>query len=443
MEKAAIDIAEQSGIGNVVPLLATSSSWSDREDLTQARLDRAPVSDEGQLRIYEIEQDIATIVGRFETEQIEASESEALNTVLETLDRERDTINDTPLSIDPSRRAELTQFVVIGADGVPILESGYWEAPRSRATHDGRSATGSTDDPKKAQAKADGMTAVLADELAVARRDVLALHIASDLSLALDLTIFMLADRAAGNLGDMGSSLYVNRRNDPLVKNTVPPNSAGAALIEIGKNLDAHWADFESITDRFDAFRKLDDEMRASWLAVCTASSIEASLGGTGIGRHSDFHDHLGQLLDINVAEWWRPTASGYFARVRKAGMQKALTSIGGEALAARYASAKTAAMAEACEALCNGSAVTDPEIRDAALSWLPAAMRFTGGPGDEPDGEVTDDDVEPQREDTLVEPGDAIPPRIEQPRAEQPSPEKPAVAQSSQSQTLEAATTA
>ena len=188
----------------------------------------------------------------------------------------------------------------------------------------------------------------------------------------------------------------MNRRNDPIAKNGLPDSPAGGALADIRKNLDTAWSEHETIAARFDAFRLLDDEMRASWLAVCVASSIEASLGGAGIGRHNAFHDHLGQLLEIDVAAWWRPSAGGYFARVRKAGMQRTLDAIGGPVLAERYASSKSAEMADACEKLCDGSAITEPEIRDAGLAWLPVAMRFDAGataaPVEDDDGALDDE---------------------------------------------------
>ena len=240
-------------------------------------------------------------------------------------------------------------------------------------------------DPAKVAAKAQGLTGVLADELSMARRDVLALHVASDPGMALDLAIFALAEKAIGHHGDTGTSLAVNRRNDPLAKNGLPDSAAGGALAEIRKSLDTSWSEHSTVAARFDAFRLLDDDCRANWLAVCMASSIEASLGGQGIGRHNAFHDHLGQLLEIDVASWWRPSAGGYFARVRKAGMQRTLDAIGGPVLAARYASSKSAEMADACEKLCDGSAITEPEIRDAGLAWVPTAMRFDAGAAAEP----------------------------------------------------------
>ena len=395
MQDAAARLAEETGVGTIVPLLAKGSTWTDREDLTQARLEREPINEASQARIDEIEGEIAAIEDRFETEELDEDESEALNARHEALGVERGKLQDTPVTVDTERKATLTQFVVIGADGTPTVEPGYWEEPRRRHGRDGE-ASAPTIDPEKAAAKAQGLSGVLADELSMARRDVLALHIASDPAIALDLAIFSLAEKAMGKYGELGTSLAVNRRNDPIAKNGLPDSPAGGALADIRKNLDTAWSEHETIAARFDAFRLLDDEMRAGWLAVCVASSIEASLGGTGIGRHNAFHDHLGQLLEIDVAAWWRPSAGGYFARVRKAGMQRTLDAIGGPVLAARYASSKSAEMADACEKLCDGSAITEPEIREAGLAWLPVAMRFdvgaTAAPVEHEDGAPDDD---------------------------------------------------
>ena len=389
MQGAAAKIAETTGVGTVVPLLAKGSTWSDREDLTQARLERESISDETQARIEAIAAETDAIIEQLETEEMDETAIESFNAKIEALDAERDRLMDTPVTIDDARKPELTQFVVIGADGTPTLETGYWEAPRRHESMGGGSTPYT--DPKKVAAKAAGLTGVLADELAMARRDVLALHVASDLQMALNLAIFTLADKALGKHGDTGSSLAVNRRNDPIAKNGLPDTPAGNALAEIRKNLDTDWADHVTVAQRFDAFCALDEEMRASWLAVCVASSIEASLGGSGIGRHNPFHDHLGKLLEIDVAAWWRPTAGGYFSRVRKTGMQRTLTDVGGPALAGRYVSAKSAEMAEACEKVCSGNIIAEEEVRQAGLAWLPIAMRFDAGSVTEPEPPTDD----------------------------------------------------
>jgi ParB family transcriptional regulator, chromosome partitioning protein len=412
LQDAAAAHAEASGIGSVIPLLAKASTWQDREDLTHARLERAPLSEVANARIAAIQAEHAEIEATCDATEMDEAEIDVVNARVEALEREEAELRNTDLLIDETRKAALTQFIVISEDGTPYVEPGLWEAPRARRAEEGDA--GGYSDPRKAAAKAQGLSGVLADELAMARRDILALHIASDPSVALNLAIFTLADKAVGNSLDQGSSLQIGRRNDPITRGVLQGGSAGGALGELRKALSSDWADHKDIAERFDAFCALDDETRAAWLAICVADSIEASLGGSGIGRHNPFHDHLGQLLNIDVATWWRPSAAGYFARVRKAGMQRTLDAIGGPILSARYASSKSAEMADACEKLCDGTAITEPEIREAALAWLPSAMRFDAStteelePGDDADDEQ-DTNSSGDTEQSEVSPPDVL----------------------------------
>ena len=54
-----------------------------------------------------------------------------------------------------------------------------------------------------------------------------------------------------------------------------------------------------------------------------------------------------------------------------------ALGQVGGEALAGRYAKAKKAELAQACERIFAGDFIAEVEVKEAALAWLPDAMRF------------------------------------------------------------------
>ena len=53
-----------------------------------------------------------------------------------------------------------------------------------------------------------------------------------------------------GHYGDVGTSLAVNRRNDPLAKNGLPDSPAGGALAEIRKNLDTTWSEHDTVAAR-------------------------------------------------------------------------------------------------------------------------------------------------------------------------------------------------
>jgi ParB family chromosome partitioning protein len=73
----------------------------------------------------------------------------------------------------------------------------------------------------------------------------------------------------------------------------------------------------------------LSDEARAAWLGHVVGRSLEASLNMAG-ERRIEFHDHLGHLIGIDMAAWWRPTAANYFDRVSKAVILDALSAVGG-----------------------------------------------------------------------------------------------------------------
>jgi ParB family chromosome partitioning protein len=104
--------------------------------------------------------------------------------------------------------------------------------------------------------------------------------------------------------------------------------------------------------------------------------TLQASLNLAG-PRACAFHDHLGQLLGIQVARWWRPTGANYFDRVPKSVALAALAEVGGPALANLHAKAKKAELAQACERIFAGDFIAGVEVKEKALAWVPDAMRF------------------------------------------------------------------
>jgi ParB family chromosome partitioning protein len=184
-----------------------------------------------------------------------------------------------------------------------------------------------------------------------------------------------------------GFSLAARPPSDPLFGFETPQARATIARETIDAALDHSWTSGASRSDRFDAFRALPSEAKAAWLGHAVARTLEASANVSG-ERKCAFHDHLGQLLRIDVAQWWRPTGANYFDRVPKAQALAALTEVGGATLAGPYAKAKKAELAQACERIFSGDFIAEAEVKQAALAWVPEAMRFAV-PADEasPDG--------------------------------------------------------
>ena len=301
-------------------------------------------------------------------------------------------IADKPPVLGDELKGQVGTFLLLGDDGEPRLDRGFYreivaeEAPEGSDARGGEGVTGGAGRVPAAERerKPAGLAQRLVDELAIQRRDVLALHLAADPAVALDLAVFLMADRETGGTwGDRsGSSLLAIPPGDPVIGFRTPEALATCGLEQAREALDRSWTDRETRAERFDAFRALPEAARAAWLGHCVACTLEASLNWPG-GRSCALHDHLGEVLGIEVARWWRPTGANYFDRVPKGMALAALAEVGGQALAQRHAKAKKAELAQTCERLFAGELVVEAEVRAAALAWVPEAMRFAAAPGE------------------------------------------------------------
>lgn len=97
------------------------------------------------------------------------------------------------------------------------------------------------------------------------------------------------------------------------------------------------------------------------------------------MGREGDaLVNHLGSRFEIDEAVWWRPTAKNYFDRLSgKAAILDHIEEVGGKDLALRYSASKKHDLSTSAEKMFAGAVPLEPEIREAALRWVPEAMRF------------------------------------------------------------------
>jgi ParB family chromosome partitioning protein len=229
----------------------------------------------------------------------------------------------------------------------------------------------------------------LVDELAMQRRDVLALHIASDPRLALDIVVFTLADADTHDWRARPSTtLRAPVPAGPIIGFEAKDTPASSALAELRSGLDEGWRAGDDAMSRFDLFRALPDDSRAAWLGYVVSRSLEASLNMSG-ERQLPFQDHLGSLIGIDMAQWWRPTAANYFDRVSKQVILDALTDVGGLELSSRFASVKKGDLAMSAERVFAGTYITEVEIREKSLAWVPVVMRFASAAPDAGEAEI------------------------------------------------------
>jgi len=373
------------------------------EDIRRLYIDPPRPSEDERQQIETIEAEIDGLAEMLEDEDAEDFARDEAEAKIAGLEAQLRAIASKPPVLDPEVRATVGFFLLLDEGGVPGLDRTPYalvvqradeardecgdgvainwgdggEAGDNGVGHSGRPSTSdSVPNASSSEPAAPKLSQRLVEELAMQRRDILALHVARDPELAFDLAVFLMIKDEGGYCYDSaGSSLSARAPGDPVLRSAMPDAPVNALLAQASDALDRSWCSHESLVAKFDAFRALSREAREAWLGAAVARTLEASAGAAG--RYCTLHDHLGTILGIDVPRHWRPTALNWFDRVPKALCLAALTEVGGPELAARHGKAKKAEIAEACEKVFAGETIVEAEVKAAALAWVPEPMRF------------------------------------------------------------------
>ncbi|MFN3944044.1 MAG: ParB/RepB/Spo0J family partition protein [Allosphingosinicella sp.] len=403
LEALAAETAASSGFAFVRPTLESWAGYEVTRGLQRVQLERPPLTDEESAEVEALEAETEELIGRLEDEETGEEAREAAEARVREIGARIEAITDKPPVIPDELKPRIGTFLLLDAKGEPRLDTAYYVEPsaESEESHD-PGATDAGADAEEAPVvvatppiRQPSLSQALADELAIQRRDILAVHVAADPALALDLATFLMIDREAGYSSEKsGSSLLALPPSEPVFGFKTPDAAATRAREDAAETLDRSWTAGETRAARFDAFRALPDQPRAAWLGYAVARTLEASLNLPG-GRTCPFHDHLGRLLGIDVAKWWRPTGANFFDRVPKSMTLAALEEIGGSAFAYGYSKAKKAELSETAERVFAGK-ITPADVKKRALAWVPEPMRFSPAP-ERP--AAADDDTPPWEE--------------------------------------------
>ena len=390
MAALAAAAAAEAGLGWVRPTLDSWIGVAQTQGLRRVPIATPPLTDEESAAVDALEAEIEDLALSLEDEDTsEEARDEAEAKIRELGDRIDSIVNKLPV-IDDEMKPRVGAFLMLDEQGRPRLDGSLYAeiVPGDAGTATQVESGGTAPEAGERPGRSAGLSQRLVDELAMQRRDILAVHIAADPGLALDLAIFLMIDREARYSGEKsGSSLVAMPPSNPVLDFKTPDAPATIARAEATEALDRSWVEGKTRAERFDAFRGLPEEARAAWLGHAVARTLEASLNLAG-QRQCDFHDHLGQLLGIDVARWWRPTGTNYFDRVPKSVTLAALVEIGGPALAGRYSGAKKAELAQSCERIFSGDFIAEVEVKEAALAWVPEVMRFARPPAAATEGD-------------------------------------------------------
>jgi ParB family chromosome partitioning protein len=407
MELLAAEAAAQSGLGWVRPALDGWIGYALTDGMRRVPVETPPLTEEEAAEVDELEGAVEGLVAELESEETSDEARSDAEAAIRRFNHRIDAIVNKPPVVDDALKPALGAFLVLEEDGRPRLDTALYAVDcDERGEPDAPDAAAGG--PKKGKGKPGGLTQRLVDELAIQRRDILAMHVTADPALARDLATFLMVDRPGYSAERSGSSLLAMRPSDPVAGFKAPEAAATVASAAAADALDRGWTGGASRAQRFDAFRALSEEARSAWLGFAVARTLEASLNLAG-PRACAFHDHLGQLLGIDVARWWRPTGANYLDRVPKGMALEALAEVGGPALAAAYAGVKKAELAQACERIFAGDFIGEIDVIEAALAWVPEAMRFAlPGPdaaGDE-EGSASQPDIASGEEEDAGTPG-------------------------------------
>lgn len=286
------------------------------EGLTRLPTELGPLSEEAVARLSELEIEYDAEAAILENGDSSEADVIAAEKRLGEIEQEMRQINDRPVIIADGMKGEAGAFLTLGHDGAPTLVPQYYaQEPEAGSDEDSIELV---EGAKDAKPKRVVLSKRLVDELAMQRRDILALHVAGDPALALDLAIFMLADADSHDWqASEASTLRGPVAHGPASGFEAKDAPASAALAEFRGALDESWKSGKTDVERFIAFRSLEGEARNLWLGHVVARTMIASLNVEG-ERKVPLHDYLGNILDIDMVTWWRPTAANYFDRIAR-----------------------------------------------------------------------------------------------------------------------------
>jgi len=418
MEAEAARLGADLGLAWIRPI-AGHSTWDAARDLHRINLPSMPMTAEELDRAEQIEARMTVIQDEIENTELTDDAFTALDTEHDTLAEELEKLATRPSFLPPELAPRVGAFLKLSQEGTMVLDTTYYSETPIRVTviepapiaddvdgaetderahesevqedqvpqtptfriEEGEATrtTGNADkivDPDTAAPGGKALSQVLLDQLAVQRRDVLGAALIANPGLALDYMLFAMVDgRTMSGSGD-GTTISASRPQDPVMSNNVPASRARDYLAEVHEGLDTSWGVPGGKVERFEAFRTLGDEAKSAWLAWIVATSLEAKENYSS-HTQNPLQNRLATILEVDVASWWRPTSENFFDRVSKGSLISLLHEVGGPALSSRHATEKKPDISNSCQKLFAGEAIVEPEVKQAALQWLPNAMRF------------------------------------------------------------------
>jgi ParB family chromosome partitioning protein len=341
---------------------ARSALIAEREELVERYADLADLPEAVEARLAKIEEALAPLGDRY--------------------------------GFDPDDKARAGAFVVLGHDGALRIERGYVrpedepaaepddqqdgeadalgdhgaEHPDDGADEAGGEDEASDGDEPLGEANSPLSPRIRAD-LTAHRSTALRLALAEAPDLALVALTHALLLRVFRGVGGYASCLDLRLGSRNLAAEGEGIEDSRAARANAERH--AQWA--RQLPDDPEAYWDfvvgLDADSRMSLMAHCVSLSLDAVRGWDNRPMAWSHADRLASALDLDMSDWWAPTADRYLGAVTKAQIADAVGEAVSPQAAERLVGLKKAQMIEAAE----------PQLVGAR--WLPACLRTPGRP--------------------------------------------------------------
>lgn len=357
--------------------VAPRATASDLHAFQRARRTRRDPNRTEAKRIAKLEAKQAELQDRLDDEEAELSDdgAQALQEELDQLGNELEAIEQGLMLYAPGVVAMAGAVVSVDHQGGVVVHRGLLREEQAKALRaqerqeagadvgqGGSSAEGH--EPAKA-----GISEKLAKRLSAHRTAALQAEVARHPQVALVAVVHRLALRAIFDAyGSGGSPLNISASPQDGLASHAPDMAEAPAAVGLRKVREA-WAarlpeDPEAL---FAELVGLPQQELLSLLAVCAASTV-----GAVVSREDETPAvALAQAVNLDMHDWWTPTAESYFAHVSKAKALEAVQAFAPDQVH-RLAKLKKAQIASEAERLAAGT------------GWLPVMFRAQEAPADE-----------------------------------------------------------
>lgn len=243
----------------------------------------------------------------------------------------------------------------------------------------------SVESEARAAEKEAGLSQVLVADLGGYRQQILKAAVAAHPETALDLVLHaMVCGLFSTGWARTPFSATFEKTQETVSASDLDDTVAGAELKALAEALPIIANRPSDPVELFDAVRALEQEVKLRLLAYCTAMTLKVGLPSETT-KAQRLVDHVGAILGVDVATYWRPTEQRYFTRVKKAHLLEVLDAVGFSKLARQMASGKKDPIVKGVAAIFDPATrpvdVVSEEQTAALDTWLPPGMAFAPMP--------------------------------------------------------------